>query len=153
MAENTEKLIGIVEDITFRNDDNGFTVMLISSKGEDEPITAVGEFPPIAEGQEVVLTGEWGFHQTFGRQFKASAIELSMPTDAAGMLRYLSSGIIRGVRKATAVKIVEAFGADAFEVIENDVNRLASINGISKNKAREIQQSFREQFASREVYI
>ena len=153
MADKTEKLIGIVEDITFRNEDNGFTVMLISSKGEDEPITAVGEFPPIAEGQEVVLTGEWGFHQTFGRQFKASAIELSMPTDAAGMLRYLSSGIIRGVRKATAVKIVEAFGADAFEVIENDVNRLASINGISKNKAREIQQSFREQFASREVII
>ena len=153
MAEKTEKLIGVIEDITFRNEDNGFTVMVISSKGEDEPITVVGEFPPVAEGQEVALTGEWAFHQTFGRQFKAAGIELTMPTDAAGILRYLSSGIIRGVREATAMKIVEAFGAEAFEVIENDVNRLASINGISKNKAREIQQSFREQFASREVIM
>lgn len=149
--EQLENLKGTVEEITFYNEDNGFTVMVISAN--QEPVTVVGEFPRLVEGEEVALKGEWAIHPTFGRQFKASYAEQTMPSDAAGILRYLSSGIIKGVREVTAVKIVEAFGAEAFDVIENDVARLASINGISKDKARKIQKSFKEQFASRETII
>lgn len=149
--EQLENLKGTVEEITFFNEENGFTVMVISSN--QEAVTVVGEFPRLVEGEEVALQGEWTVHPTFGRQFKAVFVEQEMPSDAAGMLRYLSSGVIKGVREATAVKIIEAFGAEAFDVIENDITRLASINGISKEKARKIQQSFKEQHFSRETII
>lgn len=150
MAEKVlENLIGTIEEITYFNSENGYTVMEISSAGES--VTVVGSFPQLAEGVEVKLMGEWVNHPTYGNQFKASLIEQTLPADAAGILRYLASGIIKGVRESTAVKIVEAFGTESFDVIENDVDRLSSIKGISKPKARKIQQEFKAQFASREV--
>ncbi|MDE5995764.1 MAG: ATP-dependent RecD-like DNA helicase [Eubacterium sp.] len=144
-----ENLIGTIEEITYFNSENGYTVMVISSEGE--PITVVGSFPELAEGVEVRLMGEWVNHSTYGNQFKASLIEQTLPENEAGILRYLASGIIKGIREATAVKIVEAFGREAFDVIENDVDRLSSIKGISKPKARKIQQEFKAQLASRET--
>ena len=150
MAEAVlENLIGTIEEITYFNSENGYTVMVISSEGE--PITVVGSFPELAEGVEVRLMGEWVNHSTYGNQFKASLIEQTLPENEAGILRYLASGIIKGIREATAVKIVEAFGREAFDVIENDVDRLSSVKGISKPKARKIQQEFKAQFASRET--
>lgn len=152
MAENVlENLIGTIEEITYFNSENGYTVMVVSSDGE--PVTVVGSFPELAEGVEVRLMGEWVNHSTYGNQFKASLVEQTLPADAAGILRYLASGIIKGVRESTAVKIVEAFGTDSFNVIENDVDRLASVKGISKPKARKIQQEFKAQFASRETML
>lgn len=144
-----ETLTGVIEDITFFNEENGYTVMVISSDGE--PLTVVGNFPKLVEGEEVRLEGEWVNHSTFGKQFKANLLEQTLPADAAGILRYLASGIIKGVGESTAVKIVEAFGADSFDVIENDADRLSQIKGISKPKARKIQQEFKNQFASRET--
>lgn len=150
MAEAVlENLIGTIEEITYFNSENGYTVMVVSSEGE--PITVVGSFPELAEGVEVRLMGEWVNHSTYGNQFKASLIEQTLPENEAGILRYLASGIIKGIREATAVKIVEAFGREAFDVIENDVDRLSSVKGISKPKARKIQQEFKAQFASRET--
>lgn len=150
MKKMLENLTGTVEEITYFNEENGFTVMeIIASDGE--AVTVVGEFPQMAEGEELLLSGEWAVHPSFGRQFKARLVERTMPADTAGILRYLASGIIKGVREATAVKIVEAFGSESLEVIENDLNRLASVNGISKPKARKIQEEFKKQFASREV--
>lgn len=149
MVKELENLTGTVEEITYFNSENGYTVMDISSSGD--VITVVGNFPQLFEGEEVKLLGEWVNHSTYGNQFKASLVEQTLPADAAGILRYLASGIIKGVRESTAVKIVEAFGTDSFEVIENDVDRLASVKGISKPKARKIQQEFKAQFASREI--
>ncbi len=149
MVKELENLTGTVEEITYFNEENGYTVMDISSNGD--AITVVGNFPQLFEGEEVKLLGEWVNHSTYGTQFKASLVEQTLPADAAGILRYLASGIIKGVRESTAVEIVEAFGTDAFEVIENDVDRLSSVKGISKPKARKIQQEFKAQFASREV--
>ncbi|MCD7872178.1 MAG: ATP-dependent RecD-like DNA helicase [Clostridiales bacterium] len=144
-----ENLEGTVEEITFHNNENGYTVMVISSN--QEPVTVVGNFASVSEGEEVLLRGEWFVHPKFGRQFKAEYAELTMPSDVAGILRFLSSGIISGVREATALKIVEAFGAESLNVIENDANRLSSLKGISKDKARSIQLSFKEKFASRGI--
>lgn len=149
MVKELENLTGTVEEITYFNSENGYTVMDISSNGD--VITVVGNFPQLFEGEEVKLLGEWVNHSTYGNQFKASLVEQTLPADAAGILRYLASGIIKGVRESTAVKIVETFGTEAFDVIENDVDRLSSIKGISKPKARKIQQEFKAQFASREV--
>lgn len=149
MENELENLTGTVEEITYYNEDNGYTVMVISHNGE--PLTVVGNFPRLAGGEEVRLKGSWVNHPSYGNQFKATLMEQTLPADAAGILRYLSSGIIRGMREATAVKIVEAFGADSFNVIENDLERLAAVKGISRPKARKIQQEFKAQFDSRET--
>ncbi len=146
---NSENLTGVIEGVTFFNEDNGYTVMDISVN--NEILTVVGNFPKLVQGEKITVEGEWVNHPTFGAQFKASLVERTLPADAAGILRYLASGIIKGIGESTAVKIVEAFGSDSFNVIENDVDRLSSIKGISKPKARKLQQEFKKQFASREV--
>ena len=146
---NSENLTGVIEGVTFFNEDNGYTVMDISVN--NEILTVVGNFPKLVQGEKITVEGEWVNHPTFGAQFKASLVERTLPADAAGILRYLASGIIKGIGESTAVKIVESFGSDSFNVIENDVDRLSSIKGISKPKARKLQQEFKKQFASREV--
>lgn len=150
MAEKKlESIKGTVEEITFYNQDNGYTVMEISCG--NEAVTVVGNFSQLAVGSQIEASGEWAVHPSYGRQFKADSLTETLPQDAAGILRYLSSGIIKGVGRATAEKIVNAFGSESFDVIEKDVDRLSSIKGISKPAARKIQRSFIEKFASRQT--
>lgn len=150
MAEKKlESIKGTVEEITFYNQDNGYTVMEIS--WGNEAVTVVGNFSQLAVGSQIEASGEWTVHPSYGRQFKADSLTETLPQDAAGILRYLSSGIIKGVGRATAEKIVNAFGSESFDVIEKDVDRLSSIKGISKPAARKIQRSFIEKFASRQT--
>ena len=149
--EVLEKLKGTVEEVSFFNEDTGFCVAEINTGQED--VTVVGTIGELAVGAEVECEGTWDMHPSFGRQFKAEIVHQTLPADASGILRYLSSGIIKGVRESTAQKIVEAFGADAFNVIENEPERLAQIKGISKEKARQISDDFKRKFASRETII
>jgi exodeoxyribonuclease V alpha subunit len=148
--EQTE-LYGSVECITFRREDTGFTVLDLSSDGE--LVTVVGILPQVTAGEGLRLVGYWDYHASFGRQFRAQLCERSMPASSADLLRYLSSGVIKGIGPVTAQKIVEAFGEDTFDVLENDPRRLSSIKGISLAKAENISREFREQFAVREVMI
>ena len=149
--EEKTELRGSVESVTFRNEENGFTVLDLNVQGELE--TVVGVLPAVAPGEELRLLGRWDMHASFGRQFRAELCERKMPSTAADLLHYLSSGAIKGIGPATALKIVEMFGEDAFDVLENSPERLARIKGISAAKAMEICQRFREQFAVREVMI
>ena len=146
-----EKLTGTVEDVSFYSEDTGFCVVEINT-GE-EGVTVVGALGELAEGMMIECEGVWDMHPSFGRQFKAQTVKQTLPADAGGILRYLSSGIIRGIREATARKIVEAFGSSAFDVIENEPERLAQIKGITKAKARKISQDFKIKFASREALL
>ena len=150
-AEEKTELRGSVEEITFRNEENGFTVLELNAAGDLE--TVVGILPPVTPGEELRLTGHWDFHASFGRQFRAELCERKLPSTSADLLHYLSGGAIKGIGPATAVKIVEMFGEEAFDVLENSPERLARIKGISPGKAMEICQRFREQFAVREVMI
>lgn len=149
--ENQEQeiLIGTVEDISFYSEDTGFCVAEINN-GE-EYVTVVGSFGLLAVGSDVECRGKWDFHQSFGRQFRAETVEQKLPADVGGILRYLSSGAIRGIREATATKIVEAFGEQTFDVLEHDPARLATVSGISKKKAKEICREFQNQFMARET--
>lgn len=149
--EQLEKLTGTVEEVSFFNQDTGFCVAEINT-GE-EGVTVVGVIGELAVGAEVECYGNWVFHPSFGRQFKAESVRQTLPADVGGILRYLSSGIIRGVRESTATKIVELFGEKAFDVIENEPERLAEIKGISKAKARKISDDFKSQFAARETMV
>ncbi|MCR4614821.1 MAG: ATP-dependent RecD-like DNA helicase [Clostridiales bacterium] len=145
------ELNGIVEDVTFRNDDTGFTVLVLAANGE--LVTVVGVLPGITCGENLRVRGGWDFHPAYGRQFRAELCERSMPKTADDLLKYLSSGIIKGIGPSTAIKIIEKFGENTFDVMENQPERLAEIKGISEKKALEISKNFKSQFAVREVMI
>jgi len=144
-------LSGMAEAVTFRNEENGWTVLDFSCGGE--LVTAVGVLPHISPGEELRLMGRWGFHQTFGRQFNAQFCERGMPTTQNEVLKYLSSGVIKGVRGTTAQRIVEKFGDDTVNVLESSPQRLATIRGISPEKAEQISESFKKQFSLRQAMI
>ena len=151
MPENETQIKGFVEDIIFRNAENGYSVIDVSSEGE--LITAVGIFSSVSVGEEITMKGSWTSHPTFGKQFKVTEAERNMPKTAADMLRYLSAGTVKGIGPATATKIVERFGEETFEVLENRPDLLSSIKGISEDKAQAICKEFKKQFAVREVMI
>ena len=143
----TEEVIinGYIEDIVYRNAENGYSVFDVSSKGE--LITCVGTLSSASVGEEISMKGQWTTHPTFGKQFKVEEAERKMPKTAADMLRYLSAGTIKGIGPATANKIVERFGEDTFEILENRPDLLSSIKGISSDKAESICKEFKKQFA------
>ena len=142
---------GTIEGIVYSNPENGYSVIDLSADGA--LVTAVGIMPSCCVGEKIRLKGEWTTHPTFGKQFKASECERSMPKSAADMLKYLSSGTIKGIGPSTAAKIVERFGDRTFDVMENEPELLSSIKGISRQKAEEIGERFKSQFAVREVII
>ncbi len=144
-------ITGTVEYITYRNTENGYTVLEFSSDGE--LFTATGNVGELYNGEKVSFTGNWTVHPTFGKQFKIEMCSREMPRTAADMLSYLSSGIVKGVKEKTAQKIVERFGEDTFYILENYPERLAEIKGISKDRAREISAEFRRRAAEREALI
>ena len=144
-----DAISGTVEDISYRNEQSGFTVVELDV--DDEPVIAVGVLPPVNSGEEVHMYGHWTTHPKFGRQFSAESCESKMPSGASAILRYLSSGAVKGIGPSTATKIVEAFGDRTLEIIENQPLRLAEIRGISKNKAEQISEDFRSHFGLREA--
>ena len=144
-----EEIEGTVEEITFRNEQSGFTVMELDVEGD--PVIAVGALPPVNVGEEVHLYGHWTSHPKFGRQFAADSLETTLPSGATAILRYLSSGAVKGIGPSTAAKIVEAFGERTLDIIENQPLRLAEIRGISKTKAQQISDDFRAHFGLREA--
>ena len=145
------ELQGTVEDVVFSNEETGFTVIDMSVDGE--LITAVGVLPTLSAGETLRVTGHWDYHHSFGRQFKIDECERQMPKTSADMLKYLSSGTIKGIGPKIAAKIVEKFGEDTFNILENNPELLSTIKGISKDKALEMSDEFRRQFAIREVII
>lgn len=147
----TEILQGTVEDIKFRNEQNGYTVLEVGCA--DELITAVGTFSDISVGESVRLSGTWTYHSTFGRQFKVEAFEREMPATAEQLYTYLAAGAVKGIGPATAMKIIEKFGEKAFDILENEPEKLATIKGISLEKAEKMQESFKKQFAVRNIMI
>ena len=151
MQDSDLQLNGSVEGITFRNEDTSYTVLELDCDGE--LVTVVGILPPVSAGDALRAQGHWETHSAFGRQFKAELCERSAPTDAADMQKYLASGAVKGIGPVMAVRMVEAFGAQTFDVLENDPKRLAELKGISPAKALAISQEFKKQFAVREVMI
>jgi len=148
---SANKLSGSVEHITYTNNSNGYTVALL--KVEDDLITIVGMMPFLAVGDLIEVTGKFDVHPTYGEQFKVASFEKAAPSDTASILRYLSSGAIRGVGPSTARNIVERFGDKALEIIENEPERLSEIRGISLDKALKIADEYNKQFGVRDVML
>ena len=152
MAENEKSLLelsGSVERVVYHNDKNQYTVLELAAA--DGLVTVVGSFPFVSEGEELRVYGAWDVHPSFGEQFKATAFERARPASTAAMLKYLSSGAVKGIGPATARRVIQTFGAKALEVIENEPERLAQIKGITKEKALEISQELQRVYGIREL--
>jgi len=147
-----ETVSGTVENVVYRNENNDYTVLEIATP-ENELITAVGIIPVTCEGEKLILRGAWSYHKDFGKQFGFEEYEKSLPSDEEGIIRYLSSGAIKGVGPATALRIVNRFRADSFDVIENHPEWLADIQGITMKKAAAISSAFREQAGLRDIMM
>ena len=136
------KITGTVENIVFRNADNGYSVVNLSC--DKKRVTAVGNFPELYEGQTVELTGDYVVNKKFGEQFKADEISIVEPTSLSAIEKYLSSGLIYGIGPVTAKKIVDEFGTDTLAVLEFNPIKLSKIRGISKQKAIEISNNYND---------
>ncbi len=134
----------IVSDIVYKNPDNGYVICEVK-EAQEGTFFAVGYMPTISEGETVRLTGDWVTHPEYGEQFKVELYETVMPTEGTAIIKYLSSGIVKGVREATAKKLYEAFGNDVFNVLATDPQKIATVKGIGIDRANLMCHSFNEQ--------
>ncbi|MBQ1659233.1 MAG: ATP-dependent RecD-like DNA helicase [Clostridia bacterium] len=145
------QLCGTVEEIIYRNGNNGYTVITVMSDGVTA--TAVGNMSDVNIGDEIKLVGNWKTHTSYGEQFAFEYYEQFMPSTSESILKYLSSGVIKGIGRATARRLVDAFGEKTLEVIQNEPNRLVEIKGISNDKAAALCAEIRKAFGMREVML
>jgi len=146
------EIIGIIESIIFKNEENEYTVAKLKDE-KDELVTIVGTIPFVNEGQNVKVTGEWNVHPNFGKQLKVNSCEEIIPKTLTGIEKYLASGIISGIGPVTAKKIVSHFKEETLDVLDNDIDRLAEIEGIGKKKIKLIYESYSRQRECRNIMI
>lgn len=154
MAEEKSALLelcGSVDRVTYHNDKNQYTVLDLATEGG--MVTVVGAFPFVSEGEELRVYGTWQSHPSFGDQFKAETFERARPATTAAILKYLSSGAVKGVGPAMAQRIIQTFGEKALEVMENDPQRLSQIKGITLEKAQEIGGELKRVYGIRELMM
>lgn len=151
LTDSVKEIKGTVERITYRNESNSYTVAEVRINGKNQ--TVVGILPFLTEGDEAVFYGEYTVHPSYGEQFKARHFERKAPANSAAILRYLSSGAIRGIGPATAQKIVEKFGGDTLDVIQNRPEDLATIKGITLSKAKQLSEEYQKQYGVRDIMM
>ncbi len=139
-----EEVTGTVESVVYRNEQNGYTILEVSTD-KKELVTVVGTMPFVSEGENITVRGSYVVHSEYGRQLRADSFEKRIPEQPDAILKYLSSGVIKGIGPKTAEKIVEKYGADTFEVMSNHPDWLADFKGISPRRALEIGDEIRRQ--------
>ncbi|MGN1206741.1 MAG: ATP-dependent RecD-like DNA helicase, partial [Eubacteriales bacterium] len=144
-------IVGTIEDVVYHNPANDYAVLELIDDRTGKLVTAVGTVPYAAAGEQMRLFGIWKEHNDYGRQLLIESYERALPTEGNDLLRYLSSGAIKGVGPSTALKIVNRFGLETFDVIEKHPEWLTDIPGITRKKAAAIATSFQEQAGLREL--
>jgi exodeoxyribonuclease V alpha subunit len=148
-----ETLSGLVERVVFHNPETGFCVLRVKLADQREPAAVVGECPQVAPGEVVRAEGQWQTSPSFGLQFRAQILSVVPPTTLEGIEAYLGSGMIKGIGRAMAAKLVQAFGAAVFDVIERQPQRLREIPGIGQGLAERITTAWRDQRAVRDIML
>lgn len=142
---------GIVEEIIFKNEENGYVIAIIDH--EEMPLYIKGVIPFITEGEEMIFRGHYVVHKTYGEQLEVESCETITPSTTEDMERYLGSGLIRGIGPATAFRIVEKFGEDSLDIIQYNPEKLTEVSGIGAAKAEIIAESFIDQRVVKNVMI
>ena len=149
----TEEISGLIERVTFHNDDSGFCVLRVKVQGRRDDTTIVGSLPSVNAGEWLVAEGWWVRDKEHGLQFKATTMKTVPPTTVAGIERYLSSGLVKGIGPVLAKKLVERFGAEVLSVIENQVSELQSVDGIGPKRRERIAHAWQEAKQVREIML
>ncbi len=153
MAENNldqyESLEGLVSSVIFQNDENGYTILKLDRDGEE--ITVVGAMPGVSPGEFLTVRGSWVRHPSYGRQFKSEIVERRLPQGLKEIFHYLSSGAIKGVGKLTARRLIEEFGEETLNIMEQEPEKLVGIKGITPKRAQQMSESFRQQMGMRRL--
>jgi exodeoxyribonuclease V alpha subunit len=149
--ENT--ISGTVERVTFQSPESGFCVLRIRVEGLQALVTVVGTAPDIKAGQWIDASGQWIQDPKFGNQLRADQLRISKPAGIDGMRKYLASGLVPGIGPGFAERLIEAFGQDVFDVIDNHPERLLEVEGIGRQRQSRILASWAEQKTVREVMV
>jgi exodeoxyribonuclease V alpha subunit len=149
----SESLSGIVERVTFHNEDNGFCVLRVKAKGLRELATVVGHAPSVTAGEFLDASGTWIVDREHGRQFKADQLRVTAPSTPEGIEKYLGSGIIKGVGPHFAEKLVAKFGEKVFDVIEQEPKRLREVSGIGPGRLERITAGWSDQREIRKIMV
>lgn len=144
-------LFGYIEKITFYNPENGFTVARVKQPNKLDLITIVGILPPLQPGERVRLSGEWKRNPTHGLQLEVKECKVDPPSDLVGIQKYLESGMIRGIGQALAKKIIQVFGLETLNVLNDNPDNLSSVEGLGPKRIEKIKSSWQEHHAVREV--
>lgn len=148
-----QELTGVIERITYHNEENGYTVAQLTPEGKDYTVTVVGNMLGIHVGESVHLIGEWTVHPQYGRQFKAESVRTILPATVQGIRKYLGSGLIKGIGPVTAERIVRRFGLETLDVIEKAPERLLEVLGVGPKRVAMIQRAWEEQRQIKEVML
>ncbi|MEE2754028.1 MAG: ATP-dependent RecD-like DNA helicase [Candidatus Latescibacterota bacterium] len=147
MLENTEKLRGTIERITYQSQDSGFTVAKLRPEGGNLKglVTVVGQTLSLNAGESIVMDGEWSSHAQYGRQFKITNYHTEYPTTLDGVRKYLGSGMIKGIGSVLAKRIVDHFGEKSLDVIQREPGKLKEVEGLGSKRAKMITKGWKEQ--------
>ncbi len=149
----TETLTGVLERIKYSNDEDGYLIAELKPENESQSVIIVGKFPGAQCGETLRIQGSWTRHPTHGRQFKATAFESELPASVYGIRKYLGSGLVKGVSKGLADRIVKRFGEKTLEIISEESARLQEVEGIGKQRARSIKEAWEEQSIMRDLSL
>lgn len=150
MPEELEIIQGSICAVVYQNAENGYAVLKLD-QGANQIITVVGTIPLPVVGEQLMVTGKWGNHSSYGRQFEAEFLERLMPQTALEIQAYLGSRVIKGIGPRTAARIVDKFGEQTLLIMEREPERLSEIPGISREKAKAIGEEFRLQVGMRQL--
>jgi len=148
-----EYLSGVVERITYSNEENGFSVIKIKSKGYAELVTVVGNLAAVNVGATIRLKGDWKYDSKYGRQFSAVDYRETVPATIAGIEKYLGSGMIKGIGPVYAKRIVARFREDTLKIIEEQPDRLIEVEGIGQRRIDMIKKAWQEQKEIKNVML
>ena len=148
-----EVLAGLIERVTFHNEESGFCVLRVKARGNRDLATIIGHAASISAGEWVTAAGEWVNDRTHGPQFRARFLKTSEPTSVEGIEKYLGSGMIRGIGPVYATKLVRAFAEKVFDVIEAEPARLWEVEGIGPVRTARIVGAWAEQKIVREIMV
>ncbi|MGI6558318.1 MAG: YrrC family ATP-dependent DNA helicase [Limnochordia bacterium] len=146
------ELEGQVDRIVYRNEDNYYTVVRLKTEGPD-PVTVVGSFLAINEGETIRVWGQWVNHPEYGRQLKMEEYQTVIPATREGIERFLASGAVKGIGPVMAKRLVDKFGSATLDIMEKKPHRLAEVEGIGPIRAEAIAAAFQSQKEVRDVMV
>ena len=149
----TEHLTGSVERVTFHSDDTGFCVLRVKARGYRNLVTVVGTAATITPGEFIECQGCWVTHKNYGLQFQTTHLHVVPPSTLEGIEKYLGSGMVKGIGPHFAKKLVQAFGAQVFEIIEQTPERLTDLDGIGPKRKQRVVEAWAEQKVIREIMV